>query len=182
MLVADGTLVFNAELALEAGLGKTLTPNLVARVWASSRVCSSRTSSPSVSIRRVRSAGEQFAGDGLEGAAEILEPGFGAQTRRCRMAPIWRSGRDYACPRISASRRCRPRMARPEPLSSPVLPRANAMTGRWYRSLRREANADHALVPVRIEQAQAVAIVHRHPVHPGQRRFLHVASISCAPD
>ena len=49
------------------------------------------------------------------------------------------SGHVALATRSSASRKWKPSIERPEPLSSPPPPRANTIAGRWNRSLRRDA-------------------------------------------
>ena len=177
MLAADHALLRDLELVAEARRRKTLAPDLARRAArAVSSVRSRGSSAPSVSMTRSRSAGvSERAHRLLERRAEAVEIGLAQrQTRRRRVtAELEHQARDRAW-RPGRARRAgaAPGIERPEPLISPSLPRAKAID-RPVKALldARGDDADHALVPAGIEEAEAAGVVRRHAVRAPRARL-----------
>ena len=139
----DDALGRDLEVVAEARLGKALAPDRLPALREPIRGShrASRASHPCRLPLQVGGADETPRDVFERGAAKTAksrlaqrEPAAAACPPKRRSRSGWR----FAT-RSSASRRCRPRIERPEPLISPAFPRAKAITGRWNRSFSRDA-------------------------------------------
>ncbi len=145
VLFLEDALVLDPEVVVEQRRLGSPGPRSRSPAGGRSRGCRELSSSaPSVSSVRVRSAGSIRSSHHLpKSLLEARQVVFADGERR----PPWRGRRSVAAgpgaclvTRSSASRRCRPGMERPEPLSARRrCPGAKAMVGRWNFSLMRPA-------------------------------------------
>ncbi len=125
-----------------AGAGKPCPHAVAATRRARSSESSPTPSVPSVSTTRSRSAAvshsvatfSKAAANRANSASAIVSPAANAWPPKRLISPCSR----FAT-RSSASRMWKPAIERPEPRSSPALPGAKTIAGRWKRSLRRDA-------------------------------------------